>query len=143
MDWTNPKDKIAQYFTIKEALFLPTWNRMASTSDGLNDKYKSNLLKTFTIMDKIRVFLGQPIIVNVAYRPPVYNQLIGGAKKSAHMFGLAVDFHVPGMSCDEVRKKLLPKLAEFRIRMEDLPGSNWVHIDARFVPPGGLRFFKP
>ena len=142
MDWLNPKTKLTAYFTVGEALTLPQWNRMADASDGLTEKHKANLIKTFLVMDKIRGLLGKPIIVHVAYRPPEYNKLVKGAKQSAHLFGLAVDFHAVGMTCDEVRVILEPKLLELNIRMEDLDHSNWVHIDTKTVPPGGVRLFK-
>lgn len=143
MNWSNPTDKVAKYFTVKEALFLPTWNRLANEEDGLNDKVKVSLIKTFAILDKVRELFNKPVIVHVAYRPAPYNALVKGAKRSAHIFGLAVDFHVAGISCDEARRILASKLEEFKIRMEDLPGSSWVHIDTRVVYRGCPRLFKP
>lgn len=143
IDWTKSDSKIAKYFTVKEALFLPTYGRLANEADGLNDRVKANLVRTFAVMDKIRELFGKPIMVHVAYRPEAYNKLIGGSLKSAHIFGLAVDFHVVGMSCDDVRKELLSKLDILGIRMEDMPHSNWVHIDLRQVTSGGRRFFIP
>lgn len=143
MDWTKPNDAISKYFKVKEALWLPQWQRLANDKDGLNKNYQYNLIKLFETMDKVRETVKKPIIVHVAYRPPEYNALIGGATKSAHMTGQACDFHVLGMSCDEVRTLLLPELERLKIRMEDKPGSSWVHIDIKAVVPGGVRFFKP
>jgi uncharacterized protein YcbK (DUF882 family) len=143
IDWTNPKSFISVYFNVKEALWLPTWNRMATEKDGLGPIQKDNIIKLMQTMDRIRVLLNKPIVVHVAFRPYSYNKLIGGAPKSAHVQGMACDFSVPGMSCDDVRKMLLPHLDEFNIRMENLPGSSWVHIDTKSVSSSSYRFFKP
>ncbi len=141
MDWLDPSAKVSKFFTVKECLWLPTWKRCADASDGLDDTVKANLKDLCGKLDKVREFLGKPIMVHVTYRPEKYNALIGGAKNSTHKFGKAMDFHVTGLPCDEVRKLLLPKLADFGLRMEDLPGSGWIHLDTSEPKPN--RFFKP
>lgn len=143
VDWTDPRAKISTFFTVKEALWLPQWKRMATVKDGLGPTQQENLIKVFRIMDQIRGLFGKPVLVHVAFRPYSYNKLIGGAPKSSHVQGMAVDFHVDGVDCDVARAKLMPKLEEWGLRMENLPGSSWIHIDTRPVPPGGNRFFKP
>ena len=144
IDWLDPSAKISEFFTVKEALWLPSWGRMANpTDDGLTPEHKDNLVKLFQTMDKVRRLFDKPIIVHVAYRPPIYNQMIGGSPGSAHKFGMAVDFHVSGIKCDTVREVLVDKLEEFGLRMENLPGSNWVHLDIRPVAEGKNRYFLP
>jgi uncharacterized protein YcbK (DUF882 family) len=143
IDWTKPNSKISQFFTVREAIHLPQWNRLATEKDGLGPAQKANLVMLMVVMDKVRTFFGKPIVVHCCFRPYAYNALVGGAPKSAHIAAMAIDFHVAGLDCDEARKLLLPKLEEWGLRMEDLPGSSWVHLDMRPVPKGGTRFFKP
>lgn len=135
--------KISKHFTYKEALYLPSWKRRAKKKDGFNREVLNSLKVLFEKMDLIRDHFNAPVIVHVAYRPTEYNKLVGGAPKSSHVLGMACDFHVKGVSCDDVRKRLLPKLEEWGLRMEDLPGSNWVHVDIKQPAPGRPRFFKP
>jgi uncharacterized protein YcbK (DUF882 family) len=143
IDWTKPQEKIATYFTIKDAIYLPQWNRLSNFNDGLSLTVKNNLLTVFAKMDDIRKHFNKPIIIHVAYRPPTYNALVKGAKASAHLSGMAVDFHVDGLSCDSVRKELDDGLLKsLALRYEDLPGSNWVHIDTRWAT-GTNHMFKP
>jgi len=142
IDWANPKHKISKYFTLKEALYLPTWNRMATEEDGLNEPVKINLLRLFNKMDEVREFLGKPIYVHVAYRPAEYNALVGGAPMSAHVSGKAADWDCRE-DCDLTREKLLPELYRLDMRMENKPKSNWVHLDTAHVRPGANRFFYP
>lgn len=144
IDWTKPESQITEHFTVKDALWLPQLKRLANEEDGLNDKIKANLVDLFSRMEKVRDILGCPVAVICAYRPPVYNALVGGAPRSAHMEGRAVDWSPHGMCCcDRARELLLPKLAEIGLRVENLPKSVWVHCDTRIPPPGGAYFFIP
>jgi hypothetical protein len=145
IDWTNPACKVSKYFTVKEMIFLPSWNRMANEADGLNDQVKANLIDLAKCMDVVRETFGKPINVHVTYRPLEYNKAIKGALHSAHTDGAAMDFDIAGMNCDDARKQINDQglLDQWRMRMEDMPGGNWVHLDRRQPPAGGHRFFKP
>lgn len=150
INWNDEKAKISRYFTVHEALWLPSWRVYHEPSE----EEKDNILELAVKMDKVRDFLQAPISVHVWMRPDFlnapghskhgqdYNAFVKGAPRSAHKLGKAVDWSVPGVSCDLVRSKLLPKLEEFGLCMEDLPGSNWVHADC-MPPRKGGRFFKP
>lgn len=138
IDWTNPKSKIGKYFTVKDACWLPTWKKLHSPTE----QEKANILRACAVLDTIRDFIGRPINVHCWIRPTEYNKLIGGAPQSMHLYGLAVDFDC-SENCDATRAKLLQKLAEWDIRMEDKPNSSWVHIDLKPIPATGIRFFKP
>lgn len=134
---------ISKYFTYKDALYLPSWSRPAIESDGLSEEILNNLVALFAKMDIIRDHFGMPIIVHCSYRPPAYNKQIGGAANSPHMQGKAVDWHLSGSTCDAVRKNILDNnlLETLDMRMENLPGSGWVHTDISSVIAN--RFFKP
>jgi hypothetical protein len=156
VDWTDPKAKLSKYFTVREALWLPTWGRMATTDDGLDDDAKEALWRFFNeYMDAVRSAIGKPVSVHVTFRPAKYNKEIGGAASSSHMarrdktYGLiaACDFSADatsenlGKDCDAIRALLKPKLEALGIRMEDNgDGSTWVHVDNRAPGPSG-RFF--
>lgn len=153
MDWTNPQVKVTEHFTVKDCLWLPSWEILHIPSA----KEQENLTRTCEALEFVRYALGaKPTVVHCMIRPTAvncpgserhgqdYNAFVKGAKRSAHIPGLAVDFHIVGTECDLVRARLRPRLEEFEICMEDLPGSSWVHID--LLPPaahGGARFFKP
>lgn len=145
----DPNDKISSHFTFKEALWLPSWNRMGGASDGLDQAVLDRLTNLCNKMDLVREYFGQSVHVHVTWRPAKYNAEIGGAKNSAHCaaanMDAAMDFHVDGLDCDQARSKILQdnKLEEWGMRMEDLPGSSWVHLDSREPLPGHPRFFKP
>lgn len=148
INWSDPTCKISEYFAVKEACWLPSWKVLHSPSFC----EQANIVKMANIMDRVRVFFDKPVNVHCWIRPIAncadsechgnnYNAFVGGAANSWHKYGLAVDFDVVGMNCDEVRRKLLPKLEELNIRMEANEGSPWVHIDCGAVN-GADRYFR-
>jgi len=161
MQIPKPEEKISKYFTWKEALWLPELGRMADETDGLDEKIFDNLKVLFGKMDKVREYLGKPIIVTICFRSMEYHldlykrinakRLAKGLPElkvpmaSAHLKGMAVDFVVKGISCDDVKKKILDdKMLDIWImRMENNgPGAGWIHLDIKAKGPSG-RFFNP
>jgi hypothetical protein len=149
IDWTDPKSQVSTNFNVKDCLYLPTWGRLANESDGLTDEIKENLVNTCAKMEVIRIVGGnKPIKVHCMFRPPMYNKIIGGATRSAHLTGEACDFswlnESTNKGCDDFRSLLIPKLEDLDIRMEDLSAKTsraWVHIDTKKPSPN--RYFKP
>lgn len=109
----------------------------------LNMEVYLNLMATAKVMQEIRdtVFMC-PMKVTSWYRPESYNLLIGGAKKSRHIKGLACDFQVFGMDIKDAKEELKLHLEELNIRMENNGRGNWIHIDLS-APGRSGRFFKP
>jgi hypothetical protein len=150
IDWSNPKSQISEHFTVHDATYLPSWGIYHTPSDA----EKANILKMAEKMELIRAYIEKPIVVHVWIRPMSvncpgtiyngknYNSVVGGALKSAHILGLAVDWNPEGETCEDARQVLLSQLANFDIRMENRNG-NWVHCDTGVLLPGGNRFFRP
>lgn len=148
-DWSAAQDKASRHFTVREALFLPSWGRMAVEQDfpGLPDwpTVLANLQPFLAKMDTVRDWFGAPIRVHVTVRPPAYNLRIGGAYSSAHIYGMACDFDVQGIECGNAIESILQNgmLDTWGLRMEDNgPLPSWIHLDAREPGPTG-RYFKP
>ena len=65
-----------------------------------------NIAPTILILDELRETLGEPIMINSAYRAPAYNKRIGGAGKSQHMAFTALDFQVRNVEPKDVGRLL-------------------------------------
>ncbi len=139
INWTNPNTKLTANFTVKDACWLPR----ASLLYKPKPDEQVNLLKTCALMEKVRTLVKGPVLVHCMIRPIAYNAVVGGKKGSAHIAGLACDFSVPGVDCDIVRQLILPDLERWEARMEDNPGSDWIHLDLAPLRVMGSRFFKP
>ena len=150
VDWSSPADKISRYFRVREALWLPKWNRLAYAGDGLDDHVKARICALAERLDVVRDFLGRPMIVHCWFRPKGYNALVHGSRGSKHMSlgpWSAVDFHceLPSTksiseACATVRAAIEFKLEAWGLRCEDFDGP-WVHLDD--APVVTRRFFKP
>lgn len=156
----DPAAMISKHFSFREALYLHTWGRMAGPADGLTHDVLARIAWFLrTQMDEVRDWLGAPINVHCCWRPKLYNQdpRIKGSTHSTHMALVdyrgkplfpeemiaAMDFDVEGFKCDDIRTKLFPQLEIWGLRMEDRPGSDWVHLDSSPpIPPLFHRLVK-
>ncbi|MEM9908273.1 MAG: D-Ala-D-Ala carboxypeptidase family metallohydrolase, partial [Cyanobacteria bacterium P01_D01_bin.44] len=89
----------------------------------------NNIIKIAKVMEEVREFLGEkPITVNSWYRDPTTNRRVGGASRSRHLVGDAVDFTVQGISPPEVNRRLEPWWGD---RGGIASASSFTHLDAR------------
>ncbi|MGK7888614.1 MAG: D-Ala-D-Ala carboxypeptidase family metallohydrolase, partial [Leptolyngbyaceae cyanobacterium] len=69
----------------------------------------NGILKIAKVMEEVREFMGnKPITINSWYRDPVSNRRCGGASRSRHLVGDAVDFVVSGIAPPAVNRQLEP-----------------------------------
>ena len=67
----------------------------------------NGILKVAAVMEEVREYLGgHPIRINSWYRDPATNRRVGGARRSRHLSGDAVDFVVSGIPPFQVNRKL-------------------------------------
>lgn len=75
-------------------IFPQDWRWPAFSPAEIASRGDGSIKINRALMDKLqalRTRLGAPIIINSAYRDPVHNRRVGGAKGSFHTLGLAVD----------------------------------------------------
>lgn len=154
INWSEPSCKISEFFTVKDAIFLERWGRLARESDGLTLEIKKNIhFMANEKMDMLRRLIGRAIYIKSWFRSKAYNILIGGAEFSMHMTGLAVDWWADmdsdgdrdGKDVDQLKAFFLKHgLQVLGLRMEDNgTGATWIHNDCKPVPLGGRWFFLP
>lgn len=122
--------KISKYFTEKESTVSATGERLKIKNIPTQDK-KDNILYTASRMDKIREYLGVPLIVLSWFRTEELNKAVKGSKTSAHKEGLAVDVYSTKMSSKEIYNKLIEAQKKGLIQFDQLifyPNQNFVHI---------------
>ena len=84
------------------------------------------LVHTFQQMERVRALLGdRAITVHSAYRSPLVNAAVGGAKTSQHMKGEAVDFHVRGLAFVAVATRIAASPLPYDQLIEE---GSWIHI---------------
>ena len=80
------------------------------------------------VLQKIRAYFGKSVTITSAYRTPGKNKAVGGETYSQHLYGLAADIKVNG-----VTPKKVAAYAETLLKNKGGIGtySTFVHIDVR------------
>lgn len=86
-------------------------------------------VELLAVLEDVREHFHKPVKINSACRCPAHNKAVGGEDKSQHMFGMAADFVVVGVSPAKVNQYLVGKypdqygIGHYR--------AGWVHLDVR------------
>ena len=115
---------IPKYFKIEEF----------NSKDGaeMPNDVRKNILELIKNMDVIRSTINKPIYVNSGYRSPEHNRNVGGVKNSFHMRGMACDFHVKGMTPQELKNILVDLINKGKITQGGIGiYPTFIHYDIR------------
>lgn len=80
-------------------------------------------------LEEFRTKVGGPVHVNDAYRCPIHNAEVGGAKNSQHVLGLAADISVEGKTARELYQIALQIPSIKGIGVDD--HKQYIHVDVR------------
>jgi hypothetical protein len=120
---------LSPHFTLEEMLYSDT--AIAEGIDNSPDAQSmQNLSRVAQVMEQIRHFLGgHSVIISSGYRCPELNAAIGGATSSAHLYGLACDFTIPGFGTPEqICKRLTIGIEHLGIDQLIWEYDSWVHM---------------
>lgn len=109
-----------------------TWNEVFTNETNIDGipmlEVFENAVHLSKLLQTVRTKIGKPIVVHCWVRQIKHNKRAGStAKRSPHINGRAVDFHINGMADSDVRKKILEMKLPLRIEADT---KGWVHIDA-------------
>lgn len=104
----------------------------------INGVHKSFMEK----LEALREECDFPFVLTSAYRCPDHNRVIGGAKNSPHMMGLAVDILVYGKRAHKLLS-LAPKhgFTGIGINQKGDPSTRFIHLDT--VIPNNQKVPRP
>lgn len=154
MKLTIIQQQVSHFFGIKELVCPHVYEHFGDEAWNFLDERLLNTLYT------IRLYLDKPIIVNNWAKGGSYSQRglrcnvcplvkektsLEKVYVTAHLQGKAIDFHVPGLTSDEVRDFIvgIQRQLPYPIRIER-GTQGWVHIDMRASEfYDKINFFTP
>jgi len=111
----------------------------------------ANLKRLADLLEQVRALLGKPVLVNSAYRGKQVNDAVGSKDTSQHRIGCAADIRVPGMTPDQVVRKIIASGINFDQVICEY--NSWCHISvpntestparkqALIIDKAGVRLF--
>jgi uncharacterized protein YcbK (DUF882 family) len=92
-----------------------------------NDQELENLKRLADMLEQIKLVLGgKPIMINSAFRSKKVNDAVGSKDTSQHRIGCAADIRVPGMTPDEVVRKVIASGIGYDQIIREF--DRWTHI---------------
>ncbi len=108
------------------------WSEAVTTSTNLVNEpgpyEKANLVQTFRILERVRVFCGFPIRINSAFRSPEVNHAVGGSSTSYHLEGRAVDISTALLDERQISKLYHILLTYAPIEIYEDSKKHYIHV---------------
>lgn len=126
---------LSAHFTLQEMTASETAKRLhiVNTPNDIEIAHLTFLCKE--LLEPLRVFLRQPIIVTSGFRSAALNKAVGGAKNSYHLQGMAADIAISGplmaQHCNDFLQKLM---SVDQIIYEQKGRARWLHIGWSYAP---------
>ena len=121
--------KLTEHFSFDE-LTRTGVSIMQDKNRAQAKRYTQELTLLAEALEELRASLGKPINISSGYRCEELNTLVGGAKRSSHMSGLAADINVEGMRASELFTaiRLNPPTHLAKCIIEAIGSKEWVHF---------------
>lgn len=120
--------QLSQHFFLREFTRSQTAANLGRTIEASPVEISNLSRLCLSVYEPLRVYLQRVITITSGLRPLWLNELEGGAKDSAHLYGLAGDSIVEGLTprevCEAVKRLDLPVeqcILEF-------PETGWTHL---------------
>jgi uncharacterized protein YcbK (DUF882 family) len=118
--------QITPHFSLEELTASETAERNGWNNNP-NGYERENLARLADLLEQVKVVLGgKPIIVNSAFRSKQVNDAVGSKDTSQHRIGCAADIRVPGMTPDQVVRKIIASGINFDQVIREY--DSWCHI---------------
>lgn len=82
------------------------------------------------VLQPLRDYMGEPVIINSGYRSPELNQKLGGVRNSQHLIGEAADINCKGSMAYATRiiEFIMVNLQFDQLILERKKSAMWVHV---------------
>ena len=117
---------LTPHFTLEELTASETAERNG-WDNSPNDTELANLTRLADFLEQVKVVLGgKPIMISSGLRTKLVNDAVGSKDSSQHRTGCAADFKVPGMTPDEVVRKIVASGIGYDQVIREF--DRWTHV---------------
>ena len=134
---------LSDNFTLAELTKSQTAVRKGIRNEPSTEHINNLIHLARTILQPVREYLGEPVMISSGYRSPELCEAIGSSAKSQHAKGEAADFEIPGIDNKELAAWIVANtefdqlILEYYI--ENDPNSGWVHCSVKTPPEEGRK----
>lgn len=122
---------LSRHFTLEELIHSDIATRKGIDNTPNIDQL-ANLTELAEKADRVRDFLGAPMLISSGFRSPKVNAAIGSKATSAHCLGHAIDFTCPGFGTPKEIFAALKTLDcgydQLILEFPDSSNGGWVHL---------------
>ena len=134
--------KLTQHFSLAEVIRSATAQKLGidnslDTSAKADQTIVRNLKAlSENILEPLRNYACQPIVISSGYRCPALNKAVGGSKMSQHLTGEACDIHIPSISQGRLWLEWIMDNTSFDqlIWERNKGGTHWIHVSYKADP---------
>ena len=134
--------KLTQHFSLAEFVRSATAQKLGidnslDTSAKADQTIVRNLKAlSENILEPLRNYACQPIVISSGYRCPALNKAVGGSKMSQHLTGEACDIHIPSISQGRLWLEWIMDNTSFDqlIWERNKGGTHWIHVSYKADP---------
>lgn len=117
---------LTPHFTLEELTFSETAERNG-WDNSPNEKELENLKRLADFLEQVKTVMGgKPIMISSGLRTKKVNDAVGSKDTSQHRLGCAADFKVPGVTPDEVCRKVIASGIGYDQIIREY--DRWIHI---------------
>lgn len=117
---------LTPHFTLDELTASETAERNG-WDNSPNEQELENLKRLADFLEQVKVVMGgKPVMISSGLRTKKVNDAVGSKDTSRHRIGCAADFKVPGMTPDEVCRKIIASGIGYDQVIREF--DRWVHI---------------
>ena len=118
--------QLTPHFSLEELTASETAERNG-WDNSPNESELANLKRLADFLEQVKVVMsGKPIMISSGLRTKKVNDAVGSKDTSQHRLGCAADFKVPGVTPDEVVRKIIASGIGYDQIIREY--DRWIHI---------------
>lgn len=125
--------QLTRHFMLSEFIKSNTATKLKIANNPDLDQVSNLQYLCREILEPLREFMNEPIVISSGYRCPKLNKAVGGATNSQHLSGQACDIHLPSKETGIRYVQFILDNCRFdqMLYETDSNGISWLHVSIK------------